>query len=201
MKTAKQTEGMEPKLKEEFANNQRKIMHSHIDERLLKKKGQLIKSIRHDDLGLFWRTWSRCVEQGILRYVGGKVHLQEDMMGRGEVRIFEPQPFNKKVENDDEMFSHIRNKTSRAAHDALCQARRCEQFAHRLEIMQLKGEKLAHWKLNKEAIANKSKKCDNKETWQNVSRILLNRKQESQYKKPAMIPILKKHAGLFSGGV
>ena len=55
-----------------------------------------------------------------------------------------------KINKED--YAHIRNKFTRKAIEALSQARRCEQFAHRLEMRRLGKGKDVHSKLNKDAL-------------------------------------------------
>ena len=54
----------------------------------------------------------------------------------------------------DEEYKHIRNKFTRTALDALRQARRCEQFAYRLELQNLGKGKPVHADLNRHALLN-----------------------------------------------
>ena len=47
----------------------------------------------------FWVLWSRCVEHGILRYLGDDMHLDKQNHGRSLVSILTKTAFDVKIAN------------------------------------------------------------------------------------------------------
>ena len=67
---------------------------------------------------------------------------------------------------DEDEYKHIRNKHTRKALDALRQARRCQQYAYRLELrMKGKGKEI-HDKLNKDALYKVVKEAKGDVPWE-----------------------------------
>ena len=95
------------------------------------------------------------------------MHKDKRNLGRGHVHIFSKKAFRQKegeeTEAEDKHYKHIRNKFIRKAIEALRQARRCEQFAFRLELKTLGKGKAVHTELNKHAIFRIVKECGQEE--------------------------------------
>ena len=67
---------------------------------------------------------------------------------------------------DEEGYKHIRNKFTRKALGVLRQARRCEQYAYRLELKTLGRDKEVHGVLNKHALHRIVKEAGGEEHWE-----------------------------------
>ena len=84
------------------------------------------------------------------------MHTDKKNIGRGAVKILHKKAFDvtgqKKHDDDDCGYQHIRNVHTRKTIDASRQARRCEHFAYRLSMKRLGKWKDVHTKLNKDAL-------------------------------------------------
>ena len=82
----------------------------------------------------YWDLYSRCVENGWLKHIGGSIEFSKAMRGRDKFTIIKKKPGEQKKTTEDEL-STIRNDNSRIAVDSLKQARRYDQVAMRLEML------------------------------------------------------------------
>ena len=172
-----------------------------IDERLVQKHDSLSEYIKRDDLGAFWKLWSTCVEQGMLRYLGNSMHTDQKNLGRGLVQIIKQKAFKEvkaedesKGDDDDDGYKHIRNKFTRKAIECLRQARRCEQFAYRLDL-KMKGKgKSVHDELNKHALYKIVKESKEEEHWEVELAEKLVQDIDKQIGNVMLQPLLKRSA-------
>ena len=78
------------------------------------KWSKLKEQLKKSDLSEFWQTWSGCVEQGVLRYLGDGMHTDKKNIGRGSVKQLSKNAFANEVrsgqETEEERYKHVRNK-------------------------------------------------------------------------------------------
>ena len=67
---AKSTEGKEGKEKIKGMKMEKGKLHDCINQKLIINDSALRKQIVARKLDEFWKTWSKCVERGILKYLG-----------------------------------------------------------------------------------------------------------------------------------
>ena len=89
-------------------------------------------------------------------------------------------------------MGHINTVVAKKAVAKLKQARRCEQFGHRLGIMMRNGETVAHVDLNKQAIRNilQATLDDDAEDWEIAFAEKLNTNVEKQCRNTLLIASL-----------
>ena len=103
----------------------------------------------------------------------------------------------KECENDE--YKHIRNKFTRKAIDCLRQARRCEQYAYRLELIMKGRGREAHAKLNKDALYKIVKESKEDEHWEVELASKLVDNIEKQVTNVMLQPLLKRCATKYHG--
>ena len=94
------------------------------------------------------------------------------------------------MRREDE-FKHLNAEASKKAQVCLKQARRCEQFTIRLEMLALKTANATHSKLNRDAINAITKHVDEDEGWQTDLAFALMKKDRNQAENTLLIPMLK----------
>ena len=100
-------------------------------------------------------------------------------------------------ENDDQGYKHIRNKFTRKALDALKQARRCEQFAYRLELKTLGRAESVRADLNKIALLEIVKEAGAEESWEVDLADKLTNDIGKQIKNVMIRPLLQRCAAKY----
>ena len=102
----------------------------------------------------FWNTWSRAVEQGWLAYLDEGNLSDRTSKGRGEMKLVTTDPTKPKPK--PKKGGGARGGANDVAFKAIRQARRCEQFAARIQMLkdESKDEKKrhTHYALNVDAI-------------------------------------------------
>ena len=109
-------------------------------------------------VGGLWKFWSKCVEHSWLRYLAPGKDMEALLKGRGTVNIIEKTPKPREPKKEEAW-----NKWYYKAIDQFRQARRCEQMAYRLTLLNQTKEKDKqdkYSKLNEEAWACLEKKAD-----------------------------------------
>ena len=128
-----------------------------MDTRLIEAEDFLRIYKRMKDMNAFWKLVSSCIERGWLAYLDANKELCKAMSGRGKVTFIKTKPKPKEEVKEDQLHT-IRNDSSRRAVNALKQARRLEQVAYRLGLVQHGGmlfpneKKERYHKLNVEAM-------------------------------------------------
>ena len=112
--------------------------------------------------------------------------IKKALTGRGTTTFLKKTVNRQMMTKEEEDFKHLRNEWSYKANQNLKQARRCEQYAFRLEVI-AKGEGASiHEKLNREAIKGITKANEeDDEEWQRDLVLTLNRKNINQCKTPS----------------
>ena len=95
---------------------------------------------------------------------------------------------------EEDEYKHIRNTHTRKAIDCLRQARRCEQFAYRLELIMKGTGKEAHAKLNKDALYKIDETSKEDEHWEVELASKLVHDIENQVTNVLLQPMLKRCA-------
>ena len=152
-KIEENTKDKQVKEKANIEEAQAQMLKNQIDKNLKEaNRGLRIYQEANDTSG-FWRTWSKAVERGILQYLDeGKV-FNRKANGRGKVTFIDVKP--KRRDGGKTGTDNTRGEESTAAEKALRQARRCEQYAFRLGLMQeekrSEDQKMKYYELNKDA--------------------------------------------------
>ena len=100
----------------------------------------------------FWKHWSESLEKGYLKFLNETKEVEKNMTGRGEINIVEKTPQRRKMA---ENIEEIRGGGAKHAVKHLRQARRCEQVAHRLELLKTHsndGKAMTYIDRNKRAL-------------------------------------------------
>ena len=133
--TAKMCEGKKTKEVFDTIKNEKLKLKQRIDEQLLKHVCGFDKSGHDKDVDYYWQLLSKALENGWLAYLGHTGATRKALIGRGKVKVLTTKAPKRRAERKQEDDSkHLRNPESRKALRNLRQARRCEQFTHRLEI-------------------------------------------------------------------
>ena len=143
----------------------------------------------------YWQLWSKAVENGWLAHLGHTGATKRALSGRGKVKVLTTQAPKRRAERKQEdEFKHLRNPESRKALRNLRQARRCEQYAHRLELACKERANDIHEKLNFEAIKGITKASDESIDWEIDLIQKLGNDPVRSSKNTMLIPVLNKAA-------
>ena len=152
-KVAENTKDKQGKEKANIEEAQAQQLKDQIDKNLKEANRGLRIYQKANDTSGFWRTWSKAVERGILQYLDeGKV-FNRKASGRGKVTFIDVKP--KRKDGGRKGTDNTRGEESIAAEKTLRQARRCEQYAFRLGLLQeekrSQEQRLTYYELNKDA--------------------------------------------------
>ena len=113
-------------------------------------------------------------------------------MGSGATKILKKKLGRDRQQVEEEDFKHLRNEWSYKVNANIKQARRCEQYVHRLELFARNEGTDTHAGLNVEAINGITKATGEKdEDWQLELVATLNKKDINQKTNTMLIPKLK----------
>ena len=104
---------------------------------------------------MFWEVWTRNVEKGMLVYMRDCGEDVKGNKGRGYVNLFKKENYEAWREpKEGEIIGHLKSEEAKKSTRYLKQARRCEQYLHRLKLQAEGKEKVTHGELNKQAAKN-----------------------------------------------
>ena len=112
------------------------------------------------DTDSYWKTFSKSVGQGIIRYIDEEKESKK-IAGRGTIILQEMAP--RRRDTVDDAKDVLKNEWSKKALENLKQARRCEQIAYRIKMINKEecgAKKCKHIELNKQAMKVRSKMAD-----------------------------------------
>ena len=112
---------------------QKKWLHEHIESHLYKADNEFKIHRETNNTTDLWKVWSKAVEKGWLTYLGEGQMSDKKAKGRGEMTLIKVDPT--KAKQPPKASKGERGGQHDAAYNALQQARRCEQLACRLEML------------------------------------------------------------------
>ena len=116
---------------------QKEILQQTIDRHFKAEDEGLDECLQKEDMNGFWKLWSKALEKGYLEHLNETKEVNKKLMGRGKVTIVEKVPQRREMASNIE---DIRKGGCKQAIKYLKQARRCEQVAYRLELINLQPE-------------------------------------------------------------
>ena len=105
-------------------------LHDAMDAMFGKAQDELRYHAKRKDTTKLWKAWSKAVENGWIDYLGLGKELAKKNRGRGEATIVKKIPGKNK---DDNGVNY--NEWTRKSIISLKNARRCEQMAYRIEMI------------------------------------------------------------------
>ena len=140
----------------EVWKEQRVLLHKRIDAKLENVDTEIRIHRQQQDTTKLWETWSKAVEQGWLEYLDeGKVS-DEKCTGRGEAKLVTTDPTNTRTQ--PKKGGGPRGGAHNLAFKAIRQARRCEQLAARIQMINNERKdqqkRQVQYTLNVDAIRN-----------------------------------------------
>ena len=122
---------MEPKEASEKRKEEVEQLKEKMDQQFVEASSVLERAKAKRDTDLFWKTWSKAVEDAYIKWLElESKEAEKTLRGRGQVTLA------KKVPNNERKIDEtIRNEWAYKAHRNLKQARRAEQILYRSEAM------------------------------------------------------------------
>ena len=124
-------------------------LQSIMDQNFEEASSNLQKAKADQDMGLYWKRWSKEVEDAYIEWLDlGSKEAEKALKGRGQVTLVKKEPMKARKAEET-----IRNEWAHEAHRSLKQARRAEQILYRSEAMCSKEKEMKHnyEELNKQA--------------------------------------------------
>ena len=158
-----------------------------------------MKHRRDGNTQVFWEVWTRNVE--LLDYMRDCGEDVRGNKGSGYVNLFEKKNYEAWREpKEGECIGHLKSEEAQKSTRYLKQARRCEQFLHRLKL-QVEGKgKETHGELNKQAAGNIIEAMIGDEQWETDFIQKLTKTDESRIHDTLLIPGLQRAAERYQEG-
>ena len=189
------TKGCDEKEARDIRRHHLALLHGFIDEQLWKKQSQLRKHEKNGDTQTFWEVWTRNVEKGILKHLADCGVETKGNKGRGYVNIFAQKSYEAwKDPQKGEDIGHLKTKEAQKSLNYLKQARRCEQYVHRLKLKTEGNAKETHKDLNKQAAANIIRASLREEQWETDFIVKLMEVEEESQNDTILTPMLQRAA-------
>ena len=144
----KKEEKKKAKAKGEAMKEDRDRMHEEMDAAFDEQKEKLDELRKQKTMDDYLKTWSKIVENTMLKHLDMTEEEAKKSKGRGQVGLKETEP---RMAREEEK---IRNPTMQKANRYLRQGRRCDQISYRIVKSREEetGKKKAYRKMNKDTI-------------------------------------------------
>ena len=193
-----QTEKLTTKQKSDIKKEEIEKLHLSIDKYLEGETHEMEMYIKDKDTTKYWKAFSNAVEKGWLKYIDNGKEFDKKAKGRGELIEIKFKPKRETRKNEEEE-RRCRGEASNKAHAALKQARRAEQMAFRItlinDVEKEEEKRKVYFKLNLEAIKGLTKHGGKQKWEKDMMEKLKDEKEAAQ--NTMLIPMLKRTAGKY----